>query len=63
MTSIQGTDTAYASIDGNYLALSPECSDTIFGTIINYCSLVKAGTNPYGFMKGIYLIIFYLQKI
>ena len=52
MTSIQGTDTAYASIDGNYLALSPECSDTIFGTNINYCSLVKAGTNPYGFMKG-----------
>ncbi len=52
MTSIQGTDTAYAAIDGNYLALSPECSDTIFGTNINYCSLVRAGTNPYGFMKG-----------
>jgi hypothetical protein len=52
MTSLQGTDTAYAAIDGNYLALSPECSDTIFGTNINYCNLVRAGTNPYGFMKG-----------
>jgi len=55
MTSIQGTDTSYSSIDGNYLALAPECSDTIFGTNINYCSLVKAGTNPYGFMKGTFV--------
>lgn len=52
MTSIQGTDTAYGAIDGNYLALAPECSDTIFGTDINYCSLVKAGTSKNGFMKG-----------
>jgi hypothetical protein len=55
MTSLQGTDTAYSSISGNYLALAPDCSDTIFGTDINYCSLVKAGTNPYGFMKGTFV--------
>ncbi len=40
MTSINGTDTAYGSLAGNYLALTLDCSDTIFGTDINMCSLV-----------------------
>jgi hypothetical protein len=52
MTSTQGTDTAYSAIAGNYLALAPECSDTIFGTNINYCQLVKDGTKKNGFLNG-----------
>jgi len=41
MTSINGTDTAYGALDKNYLALSLDCSDTIFGTDINMCSLIR----------------------
>ena len=52
MSSIQGTDTGYSAIAGNYLALAPECSDTIFGTNINYCKLVHDGTMKNGFLDG-----------
>jgi hypothetical protein len=52
MTSIQGTDSGYSAISGIYLKLAPECSDTIFGTDINYCQLVEDGTKKNGFLKG-----------
>lgn len=40
MSSIHGTDTAYGAISKNYLALALDCSDTLFGTDINYCNIV-----------------------
>ena len=40
MSSIHGTDTSYGAIDKNYLALALDCSETLFGTDINYCNIV-----------------------
>jgi uncharacterized surface protein with fasciclin (FAS1) repeats len=43
MTTSFGVDTAYSAISDYYLALAPNCDDTIFGTNVNYCNLVKTG--------------------
>ena len=43
MTSSFGYDTAYSAIADYYLNLAPNCNDTVFGTDINYCKLVKSG--------------------
>jgi len=48
MTTTFGTDTAYSAISDYYLNLAPSCDDTIFGTNINYCDLVKFGIKDGG---------------
>lgn len=40
MSSIHGTDTAYGAIGKNYLSLALDCSETLFGTDVNYCNIV-----------------------
>jgi len=43
MSGLYGTTQAYNPIAGNYLALAPNCGDTVWGTTINYCDLTRWG--------------------
>lgn len=43
MSSLYGTTQAFNPIAGNYLALAPNCGDTVWGTGINYCDLTRWG--------------------
>lgn len=43
MSGLYGTTQAFNPIAGNYLALAPNCGDTIWGTTINYCDLTRWG--------------------
>ena len=41
MTALNGYDTGFSSISENYLYLAPSCTDTVYGTSVNYCDLAR----------------------